>query len=44
MPISKYAEADQKLYRSLIKQYGEKRGKSIFYAMKNSNRLPSQKK
>lgn len=44
MPISKYSEADQKLYRALMKKYGSKKGKGIFYAMKNNGRLPSQRK
>lgn len=41
MPIK---EKDEKLLRALKKKYGDDRGKSIFYAMENSGRLPSQKK
>ena len=41
MPMSK---AGRKIMANLKKQYGEKKGKGIFYAMENKGEIPGMKK
>jgi hypothetical protein len=41
MPISK---AGQKIMANLKKQYGEKKGEGVFYAMENKGEIPGMKK
>ena len=38
MPISSYSKADQKMYRSMVKHYGAKKGRQVFYATRNARR------
>jgi hypothetical protein len=41
MPLNKKGK---KIKKSMVKQYGKKKGKAIFYAMKNSGKLKDVKK
>jgi hypothetical protein len=41
MPMSK---AGQKIMANLKKEYGEKKGEGVFYAMENQGRIPGMKK
>jgi len=41
MPLS---EKEKRILKSMKKQYGTKKGKSVFYAMERSGKLKSVKK
>ncbi len=41
MPISNYPEKYQKMYKSMIKEYGSKKGRKIFYMTLNKKGLRS---
>ena len=41
MPLNKKGK---KIKKAMVKQYGKKKGQSVFYAMKNSGKLKSVKK
>ena len=41
MPLS---EKEKKILKSMKKQYGNKKGKAVFYAMEQSGKLKSVKK
>ena len=41
MPMSK---AGRKMMAAMMKEYGTKKGKSVFYAMENMGRVPGMKK
>jgi len=34
-----YTPCEKKIYSSLLKQYGKKKGESVYHAMKNSGRI-----
>jgi len=40
MPLS---DKGKKILKDLIKQYGDKKGKAVFYAMENSGKLKNVK-
>jgi hypothetical protein len=35
MPVSRYPKGAKKAYRSMLKRYGKKKGRSVFYATAN---------
>ena len=41
MPLNKKGK---KIKKSMVKQYGKKKGKAVFYAMENSGKLKGVKK
>ena len=41
MPLNKKGK---KIKKAMVKQYGKKKGQSVFYAMKNSGKLKGVKK
>ena len=41
MPLNKKGK---KIKKSMVKQYGKKKGEAVFYAMENSGKLKSVKK
>ena len=41
MPLNKKGK---KIKKAMVKQYGKKKGQSVFYAMENSGKLKDDKK